>query len=277
MALLPSDILFLIWKGVDARSLSINHKRVCKRWNQLLSKDSFWQSYLGTKENPTPKDWQWLAVSKVDVQMWNSLMDSSWITVGCFKTCTSILEGEWMCGRAHGYGTRFNICSNNKVELSYRGEYRYGKFHGYGVKSSAFETYSGQFTDGDYDGYGLTVGPNGTDLFYSERVNTLRVSGFYVWQDGRSYEGALTSRGNLAATGYGVHIWPDGSRYEGNWYEMKRDGRGRMTWYDGTTWEGRWEDDRRLNYNMPLQRWDNFFLHSSSELYQIVKEVMSTN
>jgi hypothetical protein len=36
----------------------------------------------------------------------------------------------------------------------------------------------------------------------------------------------------------GVESWPDGAIYEGNYYEGKKNGRGKLTFADGSVYEG---------------------------------------
>jgi hypothetical protein len=278
---LPNDIHWLIWKQIGSRFLCLNGKQVCSRWNQVLSSDRFWQYYLDTKENPTSKGWQWYALSKCTIQPYLTQKDPNWVVVGKFVGTNYSYEGEIVNSSAHGYGSQIFFRANGKIASKYIGNFVDGRSDGYGISydHENNELYQGMHTKGLHDGYGLVI-PNlmechRVEMFYCERIDTVRVSIYYLWQDGRSYEGHINKEGRFQAENYGVHIWPDGSCYEGNWHEMKRHGHGKMTWHDGNSWEGEWLNDQKINCYLNNKRWDDFFLGSFSEMYQNVRNTLS--
>ncbi len=100
---------------------------------------------------------------------------------------------------------------------------------GYGTTSLDNGSYSGQFVNGKFHGWGT-----------------------YTWNDGSIYEGNWD---NGQRTGQGTLLWADGSKYAGYFDSSQREGYGVMTWADGTVYEGSWLDNEKSGYG--VMRWAN--------------------
>lgn len=294
MSELINDALFLIWKLLPTRFLILTCKRVCRRWNTLISSDGFWKYYLETCENPTIKSWQWYAVSKVPVDIKDmysyarvaanraSILVGSRTDVVSFNfpeviRYRDVYEGEMSLLNRHGYGSVTHFDENEKITFIYRGEFRNNRREGYGVLTTPSMTYEGHFKGNNVFGHGVYRfnTEHGCEILSCEHDDGQVRSALYVWPDGRSYEGAVSSNDTIPfANGTGLHKWPDGSWYQGEWLLNKRWGYGTMTWADGTSWTGRWFNDRREDENLTPQRWDEFFRRSPEEMYTLVKEIM---
>jgi hypothetical protein len=71
-------------------------------------------------------------------------------------------------------------------------------------------------------------------------------NGFYVWNDGRKYEGQYKDD---KKHGFGIYTWADGRCYEGYWWKGKQHGLG--TYFvpkEGKVKYGLWEDGKRIEW-----------------------------
>lgn len=110
---------------------------------------------------------------------------------GRFKM-VDVLEGEWLNGLLHGYGTYHHLANNSVFGDKYTGEFKYGGKHGQGVYTFANgDKYVGEFKDGSYDGQGT-----------------------YIFANGNMYSGEYKSG---KRNGQGIEITADGKRLEGIW------------------------------------------------------------
>jgi hypothetical protein len=98
--------------------------------------------------------------------------------------------------------------------------------------------------------------------------------GYYVWNDGRKYEGMYKDD---KKHGFGIYTWADGRCYEGFWWKGKQHGLG--TYFvpkEQKVKYGLWEDGKRIEWfndedivDINQRRFDykRFFqLTSSSEM-----------
>ena len=70
--------------------------------------------------------------------------------------------------------------------------------------------------------------------------------GYYVWNDGRKYEGQYKDD---KKHGFGIYSWADGRCYEGYWWKGKQHGLG--TYFvpkEGKVKYGLWEDGKRIEW-----------------------------
>jgi len=71
------------------------------------------------------------------------------------------------------------------------------------------------------------------------------VFGYYVWQDGRTYEGQYEED---KKHGYGIYTWSDSKRYAGWWHNGKQHGLGVFISKEGKKKLGIWEDGKKLRW-----------------------------
>ena len=102
--------------------------------------------------------------------------------------------------------------------------------------------------------------------------------GFYVWNDGRKYEGQYKDD---KKHGFGIYTWADGRCYEGYWWKGKQHGLG--TYFvpkEGKVKYGLWEDGKRIEWfneedvaDINLRRFDyKKFFNIANSADMVMKE-----
>lgn len=123
------------------------------------------------------------------------------------------------------------------------------------------EVYEGEVVDGERDGVGICLFPNG--LLYQgtwaqgkeHGSGKLMTHGRCLIYDGEWSEGKMSGKGRYVfpsggvyegdwrenvRQGHGCYKLPGGASYEGDWREDLRWGFGVFTWADGSVYEGEW-------------------------------------
>jgi len=123
------------------------------------------------------------------------------------------------------------------------------------------EVYEGEVVDGERDGVGICLFPNG--LLYQGKwargkehgAGKLMTHGRCLIYDGEWSEGKMSGKGRYVfpsggvyegdwrenvRQGHGCYKLPGGASYEGDWREDLRWGFGVFTWADGSVYEGEW-------------------------------------
>lgn len=105
----------------------------------------------------------------------------------------------------------------------------------------AEKRYHGDMDDGDMDGRGELVWPNG-DRYMGEFSDGLKHGkGTYVWASGNRYEGEFVTG---AIDGKSVYAWPNGDRYEGEFSKGLMHGYGEYIRADGNRYEGEFREGK---------------------------------
>jgi hypothetical protein len=113
------------------------------------------------------------------------------------------------------------------------------ELHGY-VPPERDETYTGEWLDGKYHGYG-TKRYDDDAVYEGEWKNGQKHGkGTYTGPDGDVYEGDFA---NDKANGKGKYTWPSGHVYIGDFVNGHRHGKGIFTWIEGDVYEGDFDDD----------------------------------
>ena len=95
--------------------------------------------------------------------------------------------------------------------------------------------YDGDMDDGDMDGRGELVLPNG-DRYKGKFDGGLKHGkGAYIWASGNRYDGEFLKG---AIQGKGVYAWSNGERYEGKFSKGLMHGKGEYIWVNGDRYEG---------------------------------------
>lgn len=101
--------------------------------------------------------------------------------------------------------------------------------------------YRGQMSDGNPDGKGLCISPDGTvwDGFWVNGKPTKR--GTIKWKNGQVYDGEWNSYG---PNGEGKMMYPDKRVYTGTFRDGERHGQGTLTMPNGESFKGEFVDDK---------------------------------
>lgn len=100
--------------------------------------------------------------------------------------------------------------------------------------------YRGQMSDGNPDGKGMCISPDGTvwDGFWLNGKPTKR--GTIKWKNGQVYDGEWNSYG---PNGEGKMMYPDKRVYTGTFRDGERHGQGTLTMPNGESFKGEFVDD----------------------------------
>lgn len=101
--------------------------------------------------------------------------------------------------------------------------------------------YRGQMSDGNPDGKGMCISPDGTvwDGFWLNGKPTKR--GTIKWKNGQVYDGVWNSYG---PNGEGKMMYPDKRVYTGTFRDGERHGHGTLTMPNGESFKGEFVDDK---------------------------------
>lgn len=101
--------------------------------------------------------------------------------------------------------------------------------------------YRGQMSDGNPDGKGMCISPDGTvwDGFWVNGKPTKR--GTIKWKNGQVYDGEWNSYG---PNGEGKMMYPDKRVYTGTFRDGERHGQGTLTMPNGESFKGEFVDDK---------------------------------
>lgn len=101
--------------------------------------------------------------------------------------------------------------------------------------------YRGQMSDGNPDGKGMCISPDGTvwDGFWFNGKPTKR--GTIKWKNGQVYDGEWNSYG---PNGEGKMMYPDMRVYTGTFRDGERHGQGTLTMPNGESFKGEFVDDK---------------------------------
>lgn len=101
--------------------------------------------------------------------------------------------------------------------------------------------YRGQMSDGNPDGMGMCISPDGTvwDGFWINGKPTKR--GTIKWKNGQVYDGEWNSYG---PNGEGKMMYPDKRVYTGTFRDGERHGHGTLTMPNGESFKGEFVDDK---------------------------------
>lgn len=101
--------------------------------------------------------------------------------------------------------------------------------------------YRGQMSDGNPDGKGMCISPDGTvwDGFWLNGKPTKR--GTIKWKNGQVYDGEWNSYG---PNGEGKMMYPDKRVYMGTFRDGERHGHGTLTMPNGESFKGEFVDDK---------------------------------
>lgn len=101
--------------------------------------------------------------------------------------------------------------------------------------------YRGQMSDGNPDGKGMCISPDGTvwDGFWINGKPTKR--GTIKWKNGQVYDGEWNSYG---PNGEGKMMYPDKRVYTGTFRDGERHGQGMLTMPNGESFKGEFVDDK---------------------------------
>lgn len=101
--------------------------------------------------------------------------------------------------------------------------------------------YRGQMSDGNPDGKGMCISPDGTvwDGFWLNGKPTKR--GTIKWKNGQVYDGEWNSYG---PNGEGMMMYPDKRVYTGTFRDGERHGQGTLTMPNGESFKGEFVDDK---------------------------------
>lgn len=101
--------------------------------------------------------------------------------------------------------------------------------------------YRGQMSDGNPDGKGMCISPDGTvwDGFWINGKPTKR--GTIKWKNGQVYDGEWNSYG---PNGEGKMMYPDKRVYTGTFRNGERHGQGTLTMPNGESFKGEFVDDK---------------------------------
>lgn len=106
-------------------------------------------------------------------------------------------------------------------------------------------TYTGELSEGKYNGMGVYVWPSGKRFVGRWENGIKEGKGLYVWPDGKQYDGDYQ---NGMKHGYGELTMPDGSCYCGEWKENLRHGKGLLVEAGGqVVYHGLWQNDKRVD------------------------------
>jgi len=143
-------------------------------------------------------------------------------------------------GRPSGEGSYHNRTG----DLTYWGNFSQGQWHGYGTwYGSNGDRYEGEFSHGKGSGHGTWYRANSDEMIVGQFRNHM-VSGPATWYYGRDHSKRM--EGNFRrnyAHGYGVFYLQTGRRYEGMFKKGYAHGQGKMIDKDGEVlFEGEFEN-----------------------------------
>jgi len=184
-------------------------------------------------------------------------------------------EGEWKQGRAAGKG-RCEVSNGTVLEGEFaddlphghaketradgsifEGSFENGKKTGKGRWQSVEEgwTYTGDFKDDYYEGFGQYEWSDGRVYTGEWKQNQFDGYGRMVWADGRMYEGAYRED---KKNGVGLFRWADGRFHLGIWKDGMQDGKGIFTTKDAMCRAGEWKKGAREKWTSKPTTLDDF-------------------
>ncbi|CAD8177851.1 unnamed protein product [Paramecium pentaurelia] len=142
-----------------------------------------------------------------------------------------IFEGQFIDGQL-SQGSHFQTNGS-----TYTGEFINGLYHGYGqLIEFNGDSYSGQFENGMKQGKGVLKRNDGT-LYDGEWKQDVKSGfGLCIWDDENRYDGQWEE--NLMH-GQGVFYWK-GRKYVGEYYQGQKHGKGKYYWNTNTYYDGEW-------------------------------------
>jgi hypothetical protein len=155
-------------------------------------------------------------------------------------------EGEFQCGRAHGFG-KWEFANGD----IYEGNWENDEIHGEGTQTNKKGVVlQGTWNNGFLQGNGHEKWPNG-DYYEGEfSLSKKHGKGAFNFKDGSSYTGEFKAN---SINGYGTYLWKDKRKYEGYFKDNKMEGFGKYTWPKGETYEGEYQNDKR--HGKGIFRW----------------------
>ena len=95
--------------------------------------------------------------------------------------------------------------------------------------------YTGQMLNGQREGYGIQIWPEGAKYEGFWKDNMAHGRGKFHHLDGDIYDGEWERD---MANGFGTYFRADGSQYQGEWLNDKQHGHGIELWSDNSKYEG---------------------------------------
>jgi hypothetical protein len=130
----------------------------------------------------------------------------------------------------------------------YEGEWRNDKMDGEGCfMKSNVGSYSGSFSVGMRDGYGVYEYTNGDRYEGEWTADLMHGEGFVFKVSQYTYSGAFVEG---KRHGYGVITFPSGDHYQGRWRNDLQSGRGKLTKAEGEVYEGQFIDGQLTGYGV---------------------------
>lgn len=100
--------------------------------------------------------------------------------------------------------------------------------------------YYGHFQNNTYNGKGLLINKDGSNLFGDWVNGACTGKGVLELNNKFKYEGDFFEN---KKHGWGVETYPDGSKYEGDFQDNKKNGKGKCILSNGEIYEGEFKDD----------------------------------
>lgn len=148
-------------------------------------------------------------------------------------------SGTWRAGRLEGIGTE------TTASETYTGQWHEGQRHGHGeLELADGSRYVGDFVAGVADGRGTQTSAGGV-YRGSWRGGRFHGQGQFNNATGGAYQGQWQ---HGQRSGYGQETNLNGGRYEGDWLRDKPDGFGNFYYPNGTKFEGSWVAGARQGY-----------------------------
>jgi hypothetical protein len=225
-ALVPNEILVLIFSFIDNDKTFSRLIQINKKWNHLG--DCAWYSFTSMRNllneedfwKQKGKDWKWVLQTKV--RSFSAEMFSS--------------------GQACGVGF-YNYSDKQR----YEGDFVCSKRQGMGKETWNDAIYKGQWADDMKEGFGQLAIPNGASYIGSWAKNRKNGPGCYTFPNGDQYDGEWKDdmKHGKGAYTFGKGRW-EGDKYDGEWKDNKKCGKGVYVWKDGDVYNGEFEED---NFN----------------------------
>lgn len=114
-------------------------------------------------------------------------------------------------------------------------------FTGKSTKSYSEGKYSGDFVNGQREGYGTMQYSDGAEYKGNWKNDRFEGKGTYLWKSGDKYVGDFRYGWR---EGSGIYTWSNGDKYVGSFKRSKRSGKGKMTYVTGGSYDGEWEDGK---------------------------------
>lgn len=102
------------------------------------------------------------------------------------------------------------------------------------------ESYLGQYNEGDREGFGVQIWPDGSIYEGYWLKDKFSDFGRFVHKEGDYYVGTWKEG---MANGKGKLVHTDGSEYEGDWVMDEKSGKGKQVWKDGSMYEGEFKNN----------------------------------